>query len=164
MGVVLSGLVSAASPEQPEPVVSSPPDFVSFGGERAKTDPSRNAVMGFPVPTQVKEVLVKGGQRVAKGDLMIRGDVADVLDQAVLDHSLAKMQHAQAILGVDRAQARVDRLQLVAPFDGVIDLVSVDVGQAVSENDKALRIVDVDPLWIAHATPISRALCQRQKH
>ena len=55
----------------------------SFGGVRAITKPSRDAVMGFTLSTRVTEVLVEGGQRVHEGDLLIRGDdSADVAEAA----------------------------------------------------------------------------------
>lgn len=54
-----------------------------FAGERAFTKPSKDAVMGFSLPTQVLEVFVKGGQDVKKGDPLVRGD--DVEDKALLD-------------------------------------------------------------------------------
>jgi hypothetical protein len=43
-------------------------------GEKAVTRPSRDATMGFSNPTQVKEIAVKGGQKVKLGQLLIRGD------------------------------------------------------------------------------------------
>lgn len=51
----------------------------SFGGEPIFTEPSRSAVIGFDVPTSVREVLVVGGQRVRQGDLLVRGDDAEEL-------------------------------------------------------------------------------------
>jgi RND family efflux transporter MFP subunit len=53
-----------------------------FAGERAFTKPSKDAVMGFSLPTQIMEVFVKGGQEVKKGDPLVRGD--DLEDKALL--------------------------------------------------------------------------------
>lgn len=74
-----------------------------FGGYRAFTRPSRDATMGFSQPTQVQEILVKGGQTVKKGDLLIRGD--DREDQALL-----KLQHMRADtdLPIKGAKAAMD--------------------------------------------------------
>lgn len=57
---------AAASGGQPERSV------VSFGGIKSVTKPSRDAVMGFTFPTEVREVLVAGGDPVAKGALLVR--------------------------------------------------------------------------------------------
>jgi RND family efflux transporter MFP subunit len=67
-------------------------------------------------------------------------------DVAVLDWETAKVNQTQEVIQVDRLQARLDKLHLVAPFDGIVDNVLVDVGQNVNENEKVLRVVDVDPL------------------
>ncbi len=48
-----------------------------FGGVRADTKASRDVVMAFTVSTEVREVLVKGGQRVRKDDILLRARDAD---------------------------------------------------------------------------------------
>ncbi|MDX9910407.1 MAG: efflux RND transporter periplasmic adaptor subunit [Phycisphaerales bacterium] len=65
-----------------------------------------------------------------------------------LDVTIAEQTLEQERIQVDRIRARLERLQLRAPFDGQVDMVIVDVGQSVREGDKAVRVVDVDPLWI----------------
>ena len=173
-----------------------------FAGERAFTKPSKDAVMGFSLPTQVLQVFVKGGQEVKKGDQLVRGD--DVEDKALLtlqkllvdtdwpvqkakneldkaklgldnileakkkggatdqevdvmrlnfegvktDHENPQMNQAQQALQYDRLNARVDRLTLVSPVDGTVDLVAVEAGQVVGDGEKIVRVVNIDPLWI----------------
>lgn len=158
--------------------------------------------MGFSNPTEVKQIAVKGGEKVTKGQLLLRGDdqedlaflklnqiQADTdlpilkakagldlaqlefdrtkeayekgaaalqdfdrarisLDAARIDWETAKVQQDASKASVERAKARVDRMNLTAPFDGQVDVVMVDVGQAVSENEKVIRIVNVDLIWI----------------
>jgi RND family efflux transporter MFP subunit len=65
-----------------------------------------------------------------------------------LDWELAKDAQQQEVLQLERMQARADRYSLKAPFDGTVDLVNADLGQVVSENEKIVRVVDTDPLWI----------------
>src|SRR5262245_21817332 len=77
----VSALALAQSPATPTPPVEHP-IVREFGGYRAFTRPSRDSTMGFSQPTQVQEILVKGGQVVKKGELIIRGD--DGEDQALL--------------------------------------------------------------------------------
>lgn len=53
----------------------------TFGGVETDTEPSRDVVMRFSFPTEIREVLVVGGQRVRQGELLIRARDADVLAQ-----------------------------------------------------------------------------------
>ena len=180
-----------------------------FAGTRAVTRPSRDAVIGFSLSTRINEILVRGGQDVAKDQLMVRGD--DVEDQAFLDlqemransevpvlaakaamdlsvleleritkvfqnggsnqqefdrakltsdrarldFEAAKESQAQERVGLKARKARVEKLLLRAPFDGQIDSIQGDVGQSVSEQDKVVRVVNVDSLWIDTPAPMS---------
>ncbi len=74
---------------------------------------------------------------------------------ARIDHLTAVSNQTQEVIQLDRIRARVDRFHLTAPFDGVIDVVNVDVGQSVSERDSAVRVVSVDPLWMDVPTPMT---------
>ncbi|MBI1189315.1 MAG: efflux RND transporter periplasmic adaptor subunit [Tepidisphaera sp.] len=74
-----------------------------------------------------------------------------------IDYLLAQRQQTEEVLQLARMQARVDRLHIAAPFDGIIDTVSVDVGQSVSETDKIVRIVNIDKLWIDVGAPTQDA-------
>lgn len=76
---------------------------------------------------------------------------------------IAKVAQEQEELEVDRRRARVDRLRLTAPFDGIIDTVLVDLGQSLQESEKALRIVDINPLWIDVDTPTDETIRRRTK-
>lgn len=80
------------------------------------------------------------------------------LEAARNDLATAQMDQEQQVISVDRFQARVDRLRLAAPFEGHIDIIRVDVGQSVTENDKILRVVDVDPLLIDVPTPTDESM------
>jgi RND family efflux transporter MFP subunit len=77
---------------------------------------------------------------------------------ADIDVSIAKMQKEQEQVTVEMAQSRLDRLQVHAPFDGVVDVILADLGQSLSENDKVLRIVNIDPLYIDVPVPTEKVL------
>ena len=179
----------------------------SFGGVRAITKPSRDAVMGFTLSTRVTEVLVEGGQHVHKGDLLIRGDDsadaaeaafqraraetslprkraegkaklakleyqrllqaeaqggANPLDieraraaeeAAAIDLQLAILNEALASHQADAAEARVAKLSLRAPFDGVVDIVQINRGQSVRDGEPVVRVVVDDTIWIDVPAP-----------
>lgn len=197
----LGMLAGASLPEQPQAAARGA-WWESFGGERAFTRPSQDAVMGFTISTSVEEVAVAGGQRVRAGDLLVRGDDSEDVaeakfqraradtelpvnraraqlelaeleyarqmdaqdqgaatpleldrarvarDTAKIDLDLAVLNQVLSALQADRAEARVEKLSLRAPFDGVVDKVEVDAGQSVREGDPVVRVVSVDPIWI----------------
>jgi len=74
-----------------------------FGGVQTFTRPSRDSVMGFNAPTRVVEILVRGGQRVTAGQLLIRGDDAEQL--AIVRQTALR---AESELQVERAQKAAD--------------------------------------------------------
>lgn len=189
------------------------PSIISaFSSIKAVTRPSRDAVMGFTVPTKITEIVVRGGQEVTKGQTIVKGDVAE--DQALLklqkvradtdlpvararkqmeladteykiqqevragggssdqqlqraklsfevsqiDVSKAQMEQTQEVIQVERLEARVEKFRIDAPFDGIVDNVLLDVGHSASENDKVVRIVNVDHLWIDAPAPTQDAV------
>lgn len=170
-----------------------------FGGYKADTKPSRDATMQFSLSTEVKDVLVQGGQRVKRGDVLMRARDAEILaakerqkiiaesttevDNAVKQLELARfkfqklkeggtfsqsefeelrIQSESAGLQLEQAKinrttqqvalqqivGQAERFYLEAPFDGVIEEVMVEVGQGVTEQEKILRIVNTDRLWL----------------
>jgi HlyD family secretion protein len=53
---------------------------------------------------------------------------------------------AQAQLGVDSAQAALDRLSLRAPFDGVVTAVTIEIGALAAPGLPAVEVTDLTPL------------------
>ncbi|TSE32369.1 Multidrug resistance protein MdtA [Tepidimonas thermarum] len=80
-------------------------------------------------------------------ELVAQGFVA----QRVLDESRAAVQVAQA--QVDLAQARLARMRIVAPFDGVAGLRLVDVGDYVREGADLVRLEDTAQLRVEFRVP-----------
>lgn len=181
----------------------------AFGGTAAATKPSRDSQMSFPTATEVLEIPVKGGQRVKRGELLIRARDAEIVaaidqqralaennkeiegaeaqlelaeirfenlkkagefskeefDQRRIEAKTARVQRDQAIfnkeqqrLRLAQLEAQYERYRLVAPFDGVVDEITVDAGQGVTEQDKVLRIVNTDRLWLDPAPPTAQTL------
>ncbi len=215
-GVLASALaVSAGGIGAEQPPASqglTPAMIADFGGEKHITRPSLDATMGFSVPTRVTQVLVRVGEEVKEGQLMLRGEDAEeavfvklqelraetdlpvqkaakaaelakleyeglleakskgagsplelgraklTWEGAEIDLETAKISQQQEVLQVERFRARLDKLQLKAPFSGKVDSISADVGQSVSENDKVVRVVSIDPLRVDVPTPTSMTL------
>ncbi|MCX5689410.1 MAG: efflux RND transporter periplasmic adaptor subunit [Planctomycetota bacterium] len=211
---VLAGLPAVAGqPGSLRPVRNSDasrgldPSIISaFSSIKAVTRPSRDAIMGFTVPTKVTEIVVRGGQEVTKGRVhgafpllklqKVRADtdlpvararkqmeLADTeykIQQEVragggssdqqlqraklsfevsqIDVSKAQMEQTQEVIQVERLEARVEKFRIDAPFDGIVDNVMLDVGHSASENDKVVRVVNVDHLWIDAPAPTQDAV------
>lgn len=171
----------------------------AFGGAKAATRPSRDVTMAFTFPTEVRELHVRGGERVEQGDVLARARDADVIaaleqqrvrsgsrlsielaekqqeladiryakimevgesgssqmerEERRVEKEAAALQLQQAILSHQEEQYRLAQLEgsyerylLEAPFDGIVEEVMIEVGQAVRETDAAVRIVNTDVL------------------
>jgi multidrug efflux system membrane fusion protein len=79
-------------------------------------------------------------------------------DQAEIQLEAARQRDIEADSSLMQLEARVNDHHLTAPFDGVVDVVFVDVGDSVRDTDPAVRVVAVDPLWVDVATPTARTL------
>jgi len=84
-------------------------------------------------------------------------------DTAKIDYDLALLNQVLSDLQATRAEARVDKLSLRAPFDGVVDIINVDRGQSVRDGEPVVRVVSVDPLWIDVPTATALTLAQGLK-
>lgn len=200
--VALGAGTAAVGRWQPTGSVTTGSVIREFGGTKAITRPSRDATLGFSLPTSIREILVQGGATVVRGQPLVRGDdeedvqilelqrmraesdlpvrqaraamelarvehqnLADArsrggsspqeleraranMEVRELEYQNAQEQLRQESVGIKVRQARVDKFYLKAPFDGQVDLISVDVGQSVSEQEKIVRVVNVDTLRI----------------
>jgi len=142
---------------------------------------SRQGVMLRPeVAGRVKQILFEDGQRVRKGQLLVQ--LEDQLQQAQLAQSRAELSIAQAnhqrnqelvaqnfvsqrsadetaaALEVARArlalaEATLQRLRIVAPFDGVAGLRMVNVGDYLKDGADIVNIEDLDALLVDFRLP-----------
>lgn len=99
-----------ADPKQPQPATINPSDF---GGEKFITRPSRDSILGFSFPAEVVEIMVKGGQKVKKGDPLVRARDEDVRAQRDLAKIITEvdLDVQKAQLGVDLAKFEFDAQQ-----------------------------------------------------
>ncbi|AWB67016.1 efflux RND transporter periplasmic adaptor subunit [Saccharobesus litoralis] len=140
-----------------------------------RAEPDRQAQIKAEVSGQVEQVFAERGSKVAKGqllikiaenDLPIRLESAEALvkqrqveykgsksltdkglqDESRLALSLANL--AQAKAEVARLQLMLDKTQVVAPFDGVLNERFVEQGDYLQVGDPIAQFVDLDPLII----------------
>lgn len=137
------------------------------------TEADKRAVLATRVGGVIAKLPVRQGQHVKAGDLILMLDAEDKISavdnakqllaqrQAELDASerlaktgnLATLQldtarsnltSAQSALRT--AQAELDRNEVKAPFDGVVDRVPVELGSAVMQGSEVATILALDPV------------------
>lgn len=76
-------------------------------------------------------------------------------EELKISADVAKIQRDQAnvnldtqVIALEQLLGQAERYRLEAPFDGVVEEVMVEVGQGVTENEKVLRIVNTETLWL----------------
>jgi membrane fusion protein (multidrug efflux system) len=142
---------------------------------------SRQGVMLRPeVGGRVKQILFSDGQRVRKGQLMVQFE--DQLQQAQVAQARAELSIAEAnhkrnqelvaqnfisqrsldesaaALDVSRAklslaQATLQRLQVLAPFDGITGLKQINVGDYLKDGADMVNVEDIDAVLLDFRLP-----------
>jgi len=142
---------------------------------------SRQGVMLRPeVGGRVKEIFFNDGQRVRKGQVMVQFE--DQLQQAQLSQAKAEMSIAEAnhkrnqelvaqnfiskrsldesgaALEVNRAKlaladATLQRLKVLAPFDGITGLKQVNVGDYLKDGADMVNVEDLDAVLLDFRLP-----------
>jgi membrane fusion protein (multidrug efflux system) len=80
-------------------------------------------------------------------DLVAQNFVA----QRVLDESAAAMQVADAQLGL--SCARLERMRIVSPFNGVVGMRNVNVGDYVKDGADLINLEDIGMLYVDYRLP-----------
>lgn len=142
---------------------------------------SRQGVMLRPeVPGRVAKILFNDGQRVRKGQLLVQLDdqlPSAQLAQARAEMSIAESNHKRnqelvsqnfiskrsldesaAALEVTQAklvlaQATLQRLKILAPFDGVMGLRQINVGDYLKDGTDMVNIEDLDAVLVDFRLP-----------
>jgi membrane fusion protein, multidrug efflux system len=73
------------------------------------------------------------------------------VSQSSLDNARSQLEVARA--GVALAQARLDRMQIRAPFDGVVGIRSVSPGDFVKDGDVLINLEDIATLKVDFRLP-----------
>jgi membrane fusion protein (multidrug efflux system) len=142
---------------------------------------SNQGVMLRPeVAGKVRTIHFKDGSRVSKGETLVQLDDAlqqaelkqsraqvsvvaanhkrnqelvarNFIAQRVLDESAAALQVAEAQLAL--AQARLDRMKIVAPFDGTVGIRNVNVGDYVKDGADLATMEDLSTMQVDFRLP-----------
>jgi multidrug efflux system membrane fusion protein len=145
--------------------------LVLFGRSEAQ----RKVQVRAETSGQVVEKVAQKGQGVKAGDVLIRLDMEDrgarlreveaLVEQwqakAKASASLARSGYAAAVQSAEDAAAlesararlesvklEIERTEIRAPFDGVVDDILAEVGDYVDAYDQVALVVDLDPIKI----------------
>jgi RND family efflux transporter MFP subunit len=69
-------------------------------------------------------------------------------ETAQVQYEQAQKNKVQEELKVKQLEGQYERYWLEAPFDGIIEEIMVEVGQGCTEQEKVLRMVNTDKLWL----------------
>jgi RND family efflux transporter MFP subunit len=151
-------------------------DAQSVGSMRSR----QNVMLRPEVAGRVMGMGFSDGGRVRKGDVMVQLD--DVLQRAevrqadaqvsisranlkrnqelvaqsfiaqrVVDESAANMQVVEAQLAL--ACARLDRMRIIAPFDGTVGIRNINIGDYVKDGADLVNIEDLSSMYVDFKLP-----------
>ncbi len=157
-------------------VASLVDDAQAVGSLRSR----RSVVLRPEVSGRITQLNFTDGQRVRKGQVLVQFDdqlpmaqvqqgqaelsiaqanqkrnqelvAQNFVSQRSLDESAANLQVAQAKLSLARATA--SRLKIVAPFDGIVGIRMVNVGDYLKDGADIVNIEDIDALFVDFRLP-----------
>jgi len=74
-----------------------------------------------------------------------------------LSLELEQFDHAQDQRHYEEARLSLDKMELLSPVDGTVEVLFVEEGESVDGLQQVVHIVDVDPLWIDAPIPLALA-------
>ncbi|RYX98105.1 MAG: efflux RND transporter periplasmic adaptor subunit [Comamonadaceae bacterium] len=140
----------------------------------------RGVVLRPEVSGRITQLNFTDGQRVRKGQVLVQFDdqlpraqvqqsqaelsiaqanqkrnqelvAQNFVSQRSLDESAANLQVAQAKLSLSQATAQ--RLQIVAPFDGIAGIRLVNVGDYLKDGSDIVNIEDIEAIYVDFRLP-----------
>jgi HlyD family secretion protein len=104
--------------------------------------------LGIRMPGVVKEILAVEGQKVAKGDLLLK---LDSYDNALKEYNRIKALKRKGyatIQQLENVQYALDGTQIKSPIDGMVSNVAVDAGEAVTPGIPIITVINPKDLTI----------------
>jgi len=77
---------------------------------------------------------------------------------AGLSLQVAIFEHEQAKRKFDEAKLQIDNMSLKSPIDGSVEKIDVETGESINALESAIRVVQIDPLWIDVPVPMTQAM------
>lgn len=112
-------------------------DSVQKGDLIAKLDPEGREIMLLSAKQLVEQ---RRADTEARRALVERG----TLPKLQLDQNISALRQAESDLA--QIEAEMERLNVLAPFDGIINVVDVEIGAAVQPGAKVATLIALDPI------------------
>ena len=157
-------------------IVKLTDDTQAVGSLRSR----RGVVLRPEVSGRITQLNFNDGQRVRKGQLLVQFDdqlplaqvqqsmaelsiaqanqkrnqelvAQNFISQRSLDESAANLQVAQAKLALSQATAA--RLKIIAPFDGIVGIRQVNVGDYLKDGADIVNIEDIEAIFVDFRLP-----------
>ena len=140
-----------------------------------QTQADKRAVLATRAAGIIAELPVKEGDRVKAGDLILRLESEEkpaaietgmqlvkqreaeleAAQQLSKSGNLAKLQLATAVSALaqaraqlETARAELERTRIVAPFDGIVDDVTVELGSSVMQGGEVATMLSLNPVVV----------------
>ena len=180
-----SDLMAAA-----ETMLPPPPSVSTVKSESQQWELTLNAVgtieavqgvtVAADIPGRVEAIMFESGQKVRKGDVLIRQDVSSEeaqlraaeanvelakatlkrtrelvkkqsASQSELDAALAR--HKEALASAQTIETTITKKTVVAPFDGHLGIRKVNIGQDLASGSEIATLQAVDKLYVNFSLP-----------
>lgn len=132
------------------------------------------------LPGIVKEILFDSGKPAKAGDILVRlvtdeeqaqlasaeaqrdlklvslkrqQDLLKSKSAAQSDYDTADAEYRQAEAALAQAKAVIDRKTIRAPFDGLLGIRQVNIGQYLNSGDKVVPLESIDPIYVDFTLP-----------
>ena len=76
---------------------------------------------------------------------------------AQLSKELAEFEHSQDAKKYQESKAEVDRMRLVSPIAGKVEMVALQAGESTEAQAPVVRVVNTDSLWVDVYVPLEQA-------
>ncbi len=157
-------------PQTWQPVLSAAGSLKAVQGVTISTDlagivseiafasgtPVKKGALLVKLDTQQEEAQLRSAEArltLAKADLERKRDLIEKKAIAASDLDTAQSQLAQAAAEVEEMKALVARKQLTAPFDGLVGIRQVNLGQYLSPGAMIVPLQSLDPIYVEFALP-----------
>ncbi|MEO6848894.1 MAG: efflux RND transporter periplasmic adaptor subunit [Chthoniobacterales bacterium] len=137
-------------------------------------------VVTSDLPGMVAQIAFESGAHVKKGDLLVQIDTRQEQTQmasaqaklkltelnmqrtndlyakrvsAKSDYDAVVAEYQQALAHMHEMQAAIDRKTIRAPFDGVLGIREVNVGEYIESGKKVVPLQSLDPIYVNFAVP-----------
>lgn len=175
---IMIGQAIANAPEKASPVtavVVKPSEWTPVINTTGLVRPNQGSMLSAQSAGTIKRILVKSGQTVKKGDVLVEFDndveVASLraaeaqvpaarltyqrylrliksqsVSQTELDNAKANLD--QLVANVNSLKATIERRKIVAPYDGVTGIVQVNEGQYITAGTEIVRVEDISAMKV----------------